>query len=316
MSGAPLTLLVILLPWFVYIVQHHGWTTFLRELNNNREGGDHGGAPWNYLPWLAMGLLPWTIFVVIALVGLGQALWTGASRELKLLAAWLLAIAIPLAATGNKQVHYLLPLMPPLMILTAWWMNLAIKGAERHVVRIAKGAMIVTAVTALAAAVAMAVYLHRGHYDVDFTNFIAPAVLAVGAIASLTLVRRSFQAGLLPILIATAAVLPILVGYESNKTLDHDPRATAAEIRQRYGQSPLVFYGPNLSLPLCYNLRQSIPSTGNPEELLARLKDEPKLVVILQDKADRTPSAPPAPFVQDGSPVMSDDQVFTFYRVP
>ncbi len=335
-SGAPITLLVIVLPWYAYIIHLFGFKTFYAELHNNLEGGDHGGSFLNYGPWLLMGLLPWTGFALLALIGLSQMLWRSvldffqktdvaaevagdrprASRELKLLAAWIAAIALPLMLTGNKQVHYLLPLMPPLIVATAWFVSLVIFDDEpAHVRRLGRGTMIFTAVAAIAAGVASAILLHRQLPGAPASFLITPAVMVIGGAFALGLQRRSLRDALLALILTFAVVMPVGVGYLSARLMNHGPRQIAAEIRQRFGESPLVFYGPNLSLSLCYNLRQTIPVTNSPAALLAMRENEPGLIVIAQEKAGRTPAAPPAPFIADGEPVVTDDQVFTFYRV-
>jgi hypothetical protein len=117
-------------------------------------------------------------------------------------------------------------------------------------------------------------------------------------------------------IVSTVVVLPLVVGWAAPRLVLHDPRATARIIRERYDHSPLAFYGPNLSLPLCYNLRETIPATHNPADLLALLAERPNLVVIAQEKSGRTPDAPPPPFKPDGEPLIGDDQSMSFYRAP
>src|SRR5207249_6509369 len=57
----------------------------------------------------------WTGLVVLGLIAaIAQFRHDRASR---ILLAWLASIFIPLLVIGNRQPHYLLPMMPPLMIL-------------------------------------------------------------------------------------------------------------------------------------------------------------------------------------------------------
>ena len=117
--GGLITLVVLAVPWFVYV-----WRTTADEgqlgadLTNSVDGGDHHGWPWAYVPMLLRATLPWTPLWLVAL-------WLAATRlrrsaGLRELTAWGAAIFFPLCVWGNKQPHYLLPLMPPTMILVGW----------------------------------------------------------------------------------------------------------------------------------------------------------------------------------------------------
>ncbi len=315
-SGAPITLLVLVVPWYAYVIQTHGLATFLKELRNNQGGGDHGGAPYMYLPWLMLGVLPWIVFAVLALIGLGQTLRQGASRELKLLAAWLLAIALPLCVTGNKQVHYLLPLMPPVMILAGWWVGLAIENGKGPLGRIGSIALNVTAFLVLLIDLAQPWVMKQSMSISPWLIGIIGGILTGGAILALPIRRQPLRVRMLSLIVAFAIFMPLAVGYAAPHWMAQDPRRVARTIRERFGDSPLVFFGPNLSLPLCYNLREAIVSVDSADELRSLQQRQSNLVVIAQDKSGRTPPAPPSPFVQAGEPITSDEQVFTFYRVP
>jgi|GEM_PF-1279128 len=354
-SGAPITLLLIAIPWYAYAIQTHGWDTFRREMQNNLEGGDHGMPAYEYVPWLAMALLPWTLFTLLAVIGIGQTLWygfrnsptrrearndtserpdrfamrtfgdftedspsfpAGTPQNMKLLAAWFFAIAIPLMLTGNKQLHYLMPLMPPLMIATAWFIQLVIAPrAPRHLRWLARGALLLVTVGMMGAAYAMAIFLLGSRLGTHtlLTSVGATVVVAIILVLTVAASFKSLRACLFTLVGVAAIAMPFITGYAAPRLDPQNPRQVASELRLRYADAPMAFFGPNVSLPLCYNLRKEIPSIGGPA-LLAMLPDHPNLVVIAQDKAGRSPAAPPAPFVQDGQPIMSDDQTFTFYR--
>ena len=127
--GGLVTLLVLAVPWFAYV-----WRTTADEgqlgadLVNSVDGGDHRGWPWAYVPMLLRATLPWTIVWLIAL-------WMAATRlrrsaALRELSAWGAAILVPLCVWGNKQPHYLLPLMPPTMILVGWAATIWVRRAS------------------------------------------------------------------------------------------------------------------------------------------------------------------------------------------
>jgi 4-amino-4-deoxy-L-arabinose transferase-like glycosyltransferase len=118
-SGAIVTLAAIAVPWFVYVAHQHGVGTFLHELRNTAEGGDHSGSVFEYLAVLAWGAAPWSAVLPFAIFDAIRR-WK-INRSTRICLLWIIAIAIPLILNGNKQKHYLLPLLPALMLLSAWW---------------------------------------------------------------------------------------------------------------------------------------------------------------------------------------------------
>lgn len=128
LSGAIVTLLVVALPWFVYAIQHHGLEMFLRELRNTAEGGDHANSVLEYIAVLTWGAGPWSFALPFALSEHqkdGKPI--GVFGECLL---WIACIAIPLLLNGNKQKHYLLPMLPAIMILVASWSRCLLEAVQ------------------------------------------------------------------------------------------------------------------------------------------------------------------------------------------
>jgi len=98
---------------------HHGLDTFLRELRNTAEGGDHANSGLEYIAVLAWGAAPWSVALPFAIYQASKR-WK-LDWRLRACLLWIACIAIPLLLNGNKQKHYLLPLLPAVMILVAWW---------------------------------------------------------------------------------------------------------------------------------------------------------------------------------------------------
>ena len=198
-SGAIVTLFVLAAPWFLFVGHHQGWGTFLFELRNVQAGNDHGVPINQYIPWLIVGMLPWDLVVIIAIVVACRA-WKRDWR-LRGLLLWLGAIAAPLCLTGNRQSHYLIPLMPVLMIFTGWmidrWNNRILIGCA---------------------------------------------------------------------ILAALVLPPMQTLFLSRFATDHT-RDNAQFVREHFGDSPLCFYGPNESVPLCFNLRRPIEFANDEPEL-------------------------------------------------
>ncbi len=72
-----------------------------------------------YVPILLLGALPWTPILLVSAAGLPRLFRTGPSG-IKIVAVWFLVIFVVLSlSSGDKVFRYLLPLYPPMAILTA-----------------------------------------------------------------------------------------------------------------------------------------------------------------------------------------------------
>jgi hypothetical protein len=92
-----------------------------------------------------------------------------------------------------------------------------------------------------------------------------------------------------------------------------DATVAAAYIRREFPESRLCFYGSNLSVPLCFDLRQSIPLYRTPEALAVARQKWPDLVVINVTKPERAPPEPPG-MTPVGERVVADEAVYRFFR--
>ncbi|MEQ1860181.1 MAG: glycosyltransferase family 39 protein [Chthoniobacteraceae bacterium] len=120
--------LAIGLSWFVALALsshelfHYFWHD---ELLNRFASRAHGRSQpfWFFVPVIAAGLLPWAWF----LPGLVRDGWRrlGSERPLSplhgLMLGWLVPPFVVLSLSGSKLSTYVLPLLPALALLLAWW---------------------------------------------------------------------------------------------------------------------------------------------------------------------------------------------------
>jgi 4-amino-4-deoxy-L-arabinose transferase-like glycosyltransferase len=323
--GAPATLLVLALPWFVYVARATPAAAVLGdEVGVVVTGVDHGRPPWAYVPLLLLGPLPWTAVAAAGVVAAAAALRP--LRDLRrrpldpllALLVWLLAVVLPLLCIGNKQFHYLLPAMPPLMIL-----------AGRAVERAASAfpddpfhplARRVLGWTFVAAAIAAGLFPVAGYAERRNFNPMdgAMAGLLVAGVALVYLARR--WGGVRAAVVAGAGAFAVAAAAGESLWLPtvraSDMRSVAREVADRFGAGPFCYYGPNDSLPLRFYLRSPIPRYETAEALGRAVGQDSSWVVIAQTKsAGRIPAPPPPPgFVAAGEPLCRRDQVFAFYR--
>lgn len=133
----------IVLPWHIlmyqanpewfdfYIVREH-FARFFTAVHNRYE-------PWWYfIPFLAIGLMPYGAYVVQPLLR-WRCAWaeknTGNSMRLFLL-IWVWFILLFFSASASKLPLYILPIIPPICILSAQFMGEVIQGKHRRCVSI------------------------------------------------------------------------------------------------------------------------------------------------------------------------------------
>ena len=280
LGGAPLVLVAVAAPWFVYVATQPDFGQIVGDLENSAAGGQ-GHKAWFfvYFPQLLVATVPWTGFVVAAVVdAVGR--WRADARTRGLL-LWSASILLPLCLWGNKQIHYLLPLMPPLMILAGGWIDRALSAVAdapnaKAVRYVLLGTLAACAVAA--AAPAIAGYRQRGHVTpLDVILSVAALTIAVAGL----LVYHA--RGALPAVAVAAAGTPvalaIALGWWFPSLQSANPRTVAAAIRDQFGPGPYVFYGGE-NLPLVFHLRSILPVIRDESELAKTLRRDPGVVVV------------------------------------
>ena len=218
--GAPLTLAVVAAPWFIYVGAQAGFESFYRELRNNYEGGDHNRPLLQYIPGLLVAAAPWTALFPLAIVDAARG-WRSDGR-MRALLLWLLSIAVPLCVAGNRQNHYLLPLMPPLMILVGWLIDRAITGAAAPIAKLTiVGTLIVVALAPIAVIASGAVISTVQPLDIAFACALAAGVTMVAIIWRVGGLGR----GVAAFIIVVAIALPLLITLWLPRLQPDNPRA-------------------------------------------------------------------------------------------
>ncbi len=155
---------------------------------------DHPGPPWFYLPWLVLLVLPWSLFLPLAIAA--QGFWRlrrwrsgsanpadeeGAPAELGLfLLLWMVLVVAFFSAAATKLPGYILPALPAASLLVALlWRPLPEASAGPQAAGGKAGVRITAAVEVLLlAAMAVAAALAPGWVASD------PAYPAFGAALS------------------------------------------------------------------------------------------------------------------------------------
>jgi len=127
-GGAPLILAVLIAPWVWAVSRadpdflHYALVTETwSRLSSNELKRD---APfWFYLPVALLGALPWSL-VPIAGWRRVAAAWRGRQSEIRFLLLWFAVPYLLFSVMHSKRVHYILPLVPALILLSIWlWLG-------------------------------------------------------------------------------------------------------------------------------------------------------------------------------------------------
>lgn len=301
-SGALLTFAIIAVPWFACV----GISPFLQELKNTASGGDHFGWPWEYILPLLLAAMPWSGFLPVAIYAATRR-WQISIGD-RFILMWLLAILVPLCLNGNKQSHYLLMLSPPMMIL----IGRLLLSPPQELLNLTEVIFSATIAAVATAAFMVPWYAHQklGHAEsLDF--FTMFAVIAVAAVAISIAKRHGLTRGIFFMLAASPLLLLWLLSIWLPHASPVTSRTIASRIQQQFGQRRYVFWGPNVSLPLCFNLRTAIPTVQNAEQL-KKLCSPGTIAIALTKDSVAAPPLPPA--FAHRLRIQDADRIFDLYE--
>ena len=264
--GAPLTVALVAAPWYTYVIHKVGYETFRFELDVAIEGRGHRGTFLAYFGYLVGDSVPFAIFT---LLGIGVSAACLLRRRVRPcdprligLAVWVWTILVPLCLIGQKQRHYLLPIVPPLMLLTGWCLDRGLRARETSslAARIRIGLWLSAALAAVAA-IAVGVISRQAHGAVSGVDGMLIGVLLVLAIAiAWPLLRRPklalTRAALALVMVAPLVMLLADLFWEPTVRRSNS-RATAFEIREQFGPRPIEFLPPD-DLPLQFSFRTHV----------------------------------------------------------
>jgi 4-amino-4-deoxy-L-arabinose transferase-like glycosyltransferase len=277
--GAPLTAAVIGLPWFLYARQDPDYRQLVGDLKNSARGGrGHSSLFITYIPPLFVATAPWSVLWLVGLIG--------AIRQWKLdprlrgVVVWLASMLIPLSLWGNKQFHYLMPVMPPLMILVGWLLDESLKAASGKVGDWGRGLWAATVIVFALAVPAPVVVgkMDRGHVitaDYLVAAFFATAIVVVW----LSFRSRGWGGAMKAFAAANVLVIFVLVGLWAPTLNPVDCRTITRELNTRYPGRPFVFSGKE-DLPLVFHMRRVIPTARSDAALAAFAAQHPDAVAI------------------------------------
>jgi 4-amino-4-deoxy-L-arabinose transferase-like glycosyltransferase len=293
LCGAPITLVLVGSPWFAYILGHPEWKQAGDDLRNSALGS-RGHAGWflKYIPQLLFAVLPWSGVLLLALCAAAHRLRRAIG--LRPVFVWIAVVVIPLCLWGNKQPHYLLPLLPAVMMLVGWLSNdFARPWSDPRTLRWLRGILAATTASLLVAALGapIAGHLLRGRSQpIDA----ALPVVVLGVVVFARLGQRRFgeQIGVAILAVGLGVLCaPVLACFQATLS-EPNPRTIARSLVADFSSGPYVFWRGGINLPLVFYLGDGVPQLTTRTELHRFLEREPG-GVVLQAIADDVPADPP-----------------------
>jgi len=218
-----------------------------------------------------------------------------AAPGLRALFVWGLVIFVPLCFAGQRQAHYLLPMMPVAAISIGVVVADALAQDRFKKLRWTFGLLYyLTAAVCCFGGVAMLAGARMDRGFIQTSDLVIAGLASIAAAAPWVVLRKK---GLAPAVVAFSgaiALIFLLLFAWWLPTLHADNhRTAAAAIRQKFGDGPYVLYGHDGSDPLLFNLRAVAPEIRKQEDLEQLFRNRPETIVIAQTKNKREP--PPVP---------------------
>jgi len=253
----------IALPWYVAVQMRNPqfFREFILQHNLARFSSDlyHHRQPfWYYLPVTALALVPWTVFVIAAIVESARVWWAerkSASGEPDLelqfnvfTCCWLVVPVVFFSISQSKLPGYILPALPAGAVLLAEYLRRHLAREQEEAV--SKGLVVLHALVAAAPIVpsVLIAYLVAQHrLPAGRPMFIALAVaFAMAAAIALTLASRSRLrmlrfVTLIPVVLSVAVALK-LGSVSIDQTLSARPLAVELVSVETH-QLPVAVYG-------------------------------------------------------------------------
>ena len=228
--------LAVAAPWHLLVASRNpGWAHFYFVYEHWERFTDKGHGRflpfWIYVPIVVLGFFPWTGFLWSAL---REALAGGWARRAQNADAWFFAtwaafILLFFSASQSKLIPYILPLFPPLAVLTGRWLAGAL-GRPDAFARMKVGLRAFGFLCGLLAAALCVAVLRPGLIrDPDQAHALAPYALVIAAILVMGGVRALVprgDAGGRGAAVAMTATLAFMVGVLTYAAPIIDQRST------------------------------------------------------------------------------------------
>lgn len=218
-GGAVFVLLALPWHWAIYrragqawVADYFGYHMFTRFTQPIE---DHGFAWYFYLIVLAVGFLPWSGFVAVALAQRVRGWLKGRQRlsePARFHLAWFATVFLFFSASSTKLPGYILPAFLPLAVLLGAWCDRTLQRERAH--RVFEWSLAISAAAGLltmAGFVALRPMVPPDYMDAYPLLFLVPGTLTAGTLLTQVVHRRKAAPSTLVYGFAVTALAALLV---------------------------------------------------------------------------------------------------------
>ena len=215
--GVPL-FLALTLPWYLAVGLRTNWDFFrfawgdqvVKRVSVKME--EHGGFPGYYPVFTLLTFYPWSALVPAALL----AAWSRrkAAPELGFLMGWAIGPLVVLELFKTKMIHYYLPALPALAILTAWFLAQVSTGDALTIRRWRLGGLAISLLGGVGLTMAIGLLASLALLPAEMRWSISLMVLAlvVGTFYALLKFHQGATVSASKTLVATWSMVMVLMG--------------------------------------------------------------------------------------------------------
>jgi len=249
--------------WFDFYVIHEHFERYVSDVS------DRSQPVWYYLVLLPIAFAPWTVFLPQALIPMLNR-WQSRTEDAAgwFMLIWAVLIVVFFSASQSKLPTYILPVMPPLAVLSGRFAARVVEAGEWRRLRPALGAL-AGLLLLLAAALPVIIWSRASEFDLAAGPWavVAMAVLALGGL----LVARAVWRGrfLRALVLAFGSIYLVLFTFNGVARGFQQPgtRAFADYLRPRLQSGDRVFHFADYFQDFPFYL-------GQPVDLLFQLPKE------------------------------------------
>jgi len=233
-----LIFLVIMLPWPIAAAYKVNWDIVIwkREFVD-RFFGDYasGNKPvYYYLPQMFMFILPWAVFLPMAIVSPFYRVWNEKRPAMQFLWVVFVVDLAFLMLSGGKRQHYIMPMMPVMAVLIGILLDDMMFEGKVFTAKQAKGILRMHIAAAFLIAAGLVVYSFWGWRQFLPAAFAVAGVIVTGAIAVGVLFARNRPGPACGCIFAglVAVVMIVLVGFINPLDYNESSRRFSTAIAQ------------------------------------------------------------------------------------
>ncbi|MFA5865938.1 MAG: glycosyltransferase family 39 protein [Phycisphaerae bacterium] len=231
--------------------------------------GDFGTErPWHYyFSQIFLLTLPWSCFLPIGLVLAFRKEFKGKRHEMIFLFCWLVAGFVVFSVGGGKRAHYILPIVPPAIMLSVVGMIYSLEQwLSRRVIAVASAAIMLLS--------AAGFWIGYGYIKANFPQVtynyqvLAYVLLLAEVLTLISYFRVHLLAAVTVIALATgigfAIIWPL---YPKVTDIARDPRMAADRFKQAVGSDATIYSIGKANGPLIFYYGKRMPQIPEDREV-------------------------------------------------